>query len=168
MTVRHIIENFIDKKDAKMLMSFFDKNTHLCYDDREEHRHRNIHLPHIKKGKARDLLNYYAYKNIYFIDHLFKTKTKSWQHMRLCRWLPKDSMVFHNDRAEEVNNLMDFSSLIYLNDNYEGGELFFENQTFKMKALSCILFKSNETNMHGVLEVKKGKRYTIPSWYENI
>ena len=64
------------------------------------------------------------------------------------------------------NSILNFSSLVYLNDDYEGGELFFENEIIKMKALSCIVFESNEKNMHGVLEIKKGKRYTIPSWYK--
>ena len=105
-------------------------------------------------------------KNVYFIDHFFKTKTKLWADMRICRWLPGDAMSLHNDRSEKLNDLMDFSSLIYLNDNYEGGELFFKDKIIKMKALSCIVFQSNEKNMHGVLEIKKGKRYTIPSWYQ--
>jgi len=162
--MRHIIENFINKKDAKTLINFFEKNTHLCYDAREEHKHRNIHIMHIKNKKIIELLNYYANKNVYFIDHLFKTKTKLWTDMRICRWLPGDTMILHNDRSG--NDSMNFSSLVYLNDDYEGGELFFENEIIKMKTLSCIVFESNEKNMHGVLEIKKGKRYTIPSWYQ--
>jgi len=164
--MKHIIENFVDKKDAKTLINFFEKNTHLCYDAREEHKHRNIHIEYIKNKKIIKLLNYYANKNVYFIDHFFKTKTKLWADMRICRWLPGDAMSLHNDRSEKLNDLMDFSSLIYLNDNYEGGELFFKDKIIKMKALSCIVFESNEKNMHGVLEIKKGKRYTIPSWYQ--
>ena len=63
---------------------------------------------------------------------------------------------------------MDYSSLVYLNDNYDGGELFFENEIFKMKALSCIIFESGPHHKHGVKIIKKGKRYTIPSWYQKI
>jgi len=78
-------------------------------------------------------------------------------------------MGLHRDRNEELEDLMHYSSLCYLNDDYEGGELFFETgESFKMKALSCIIFPSGKPYGHGVKKIIKGKRYTIPSWYRLI
>ena len=34
-----------------------------------------------------------------------------------------------------------------------------------MPAFSAMLFESGKENLHGVKEVLKGKRYTIPSFY---
>ena len=50
---------------------------------------------------------------------------------------------------------------------------FFKNEdgteeVFKMKALSNIVFESDNTNEHGVKKILGGKRYTIPSWYQNV
>ena len=173
MSKRIVIHNFVHPEDATSLMEFFDENDHLCDDKRASHKDRNIHFNTIPDPKIRNLLNYYARKNIMFIDHGFGTKTKEWQTMRMCRWLKGHSMAFHIDRQPEKNDTMDYSSLVYLNDNYTGGELFFKNEdgteeVSKMKALSCIVFESDKTNGHGVKKILGGKRYTIPSWYQNV
>ena len=167
-SIYSIIENFIDSKDADDLINFFNKNQNLCYDMEEEHKDRNIHYSFIKDEKVKKLLNYYAYKNIIFIDHIYKTKTKLWGEMRLCRWKPGDSMGMHVDRNTETrNNNVNFSSLAYLNDDYEGGELVFRDKELKMPKLSCIVFESH-LHPHAVKEIKKNNRYTIPSWYNYV
>jgi predicted 2-oxoglutarate/Fe(II)-dependent dioxygenase YbiX len=167
--MKHIIQDFIHPEDAKKLIAFFEKNEHLCFDVREFHKDRNIHYSDIKDQNIKNLLMYYGRKNIFFIDHYFKTKTTMWQDMRLCRWKEGHFMPLHVDRQPEGNDTMDFSSLMYLNDDYKGGELsFLENKkekNFKMKAFSCVIFPSAGDYVHGVKKVLKGKRYTIPSWY---
>jgi|GEM_PF-6255044 predicted 2-oxoglutarate/Fe(II)-dependent dioxygenase YbiX len=173
MPTRVFIDNFVHPDDAVSLMKFFDENDHLCDDGRAFHKDRNIHFNNIPDPQIRNLLNYYAHKNIMFIDHHFVTKTKQWQSMRMCRWLEGHFMPLHVDRQLENNDTMDYSSLVYLNDNYTGGELFFKNEdgteeVFKMKALSCIVFDSGKSNGHGVKKVLGGRRYTIPSWYQNV
>ena len=163
-----IIENFINAKHAKDLINFFDENQNLCDDPEKEHRDRNIHYFSIKDKKIKSLLNFYAYKNILFIDNTYKTKTKLWGEMRLCRWKPGHSMPIHIDKNIKTrDNNMDFSSLAYLNDDYEGGELVFTDEELKMPKFSCIIFESH-LYPHGVKEIKKNNRYTIPSWYQYV
>jgi len=168
---RVIIENFVHEDDATTFMKFFDKNDHLCFDERPHHKERNIHFDHIPDKRIKQLLRYYEQKNIFFIDHYFNIKTAPWHEPRLCRWKKGHFMGLHADKNNDLQDLMDYSSLVYLNDNYNGGELFFRNhdnkeQDFKMKALSCIVFESNPSNSHGVRKILKGRRYTIPSWYQ--
>jgi predicted 2-oxoglutarate/Fe(II)-dependent dioxygenase YbiX len=165
----YILEDFMLPEDAKTLIKFYDKNTHLCDDNREFHKSRNIHYDDIPDLKIKSLLKYYEHKNVFFIDHYFKVKTKAYSNLRLVRWKKNESMDLHQDRIPELNDMMDFSSLCYLNDNYQGGELFFETgESFKMKALSCVIFPSGKPYGHGINKVIKGKRYTIPSWYKLI
>jgi len=162
----YIIENFINEKDSNILINFFDQNDYLADDLEVEHKHRNIHYQHIKDTNILSILDYYANKNIFFIDHLFQTKVKLWSSMRICRWLPGDSMRMHIDKnTTQRNSDMNYSSLLYLNDDYEGGELIFRDQVFKMKKFSCIFFES-DLHKHGVNTLLKNKRYTIPSWYK--
>lgn len=162
-SVYHIIDNFISEKDSQDLITFFDKNDHLCSDSEERHKHRNLHYDLIKDKKIKDLLDYYCLKNIIFIDHIFKAKTKLWNKMRLCRWKKGDSMALHIDKNIDYY----YSSLLYLNDEYEGGELLFNAEVMKMKKFSCIIFES-DIHVHGVKKILKHKRYTIPSWYQKI
>ena len=73
-------------------------------------------------------------------------------------------MELHTDRTPM--DRMKYSSLIYLNHDYEGGELkFVDGETFKFKGGTNVIFRSDGYNAHQVLEIKKGYRYTIPSWY---
>ena len=59
------------------------------------------------------------------------------------------------------------SGVLYLNDGYEGGELYFSHQnvTYTPKAGSIILFPSNFIYVHQSLPVKVGKKYICVSWF---
>ena len=59
--------------------------------------------------------------------------------------------------------LSDYSSLVYLNDNYEGGELVFPeyNLNIKPKAGDIITFPTNAMYLHAVNKIKSGTRYNV-------
>jgi hypothetical protein len=75
----------------------------------------------------------------------------------------------HNNIPESYSSfLITYSSVVYLNDNYSGGELYFPEYglTFKPKAGDLITFPSNAKYIHGVTPVKDVERYTLPIlWY---
>lgn len=54
-----------------------------------------------------------------------------------------------------------YTLVTYLNDDYEGGEIYFPNQdiTIKPKAGSLVMFPSGEPYMHEAKPVKSGKKY---------
>lgn len=58
------------------------------------------------------------------------------------------------------------STVYYLNDNYEGGEINFPrfNITFKPKANQMIVFPSTYVYNHSVSPVVQGERYAVVSW----
>ena len=60
----------------------------------------------------------------------------------------------------------DVTILIYLNDDYECGELEFTNAGVSLnpKALTLIAFPSYIEYTHRVHPVTSGERYTIVSW----
>lgn len=61
-----------------------------------------------------------------------------------------------------------FSTVLYLNDNYEGGEIYFPNQGVELKPKSgdMIIFPSGgHEYFHGVKPIISGKRYTIAMWH---
>ena len=61
----------------------------------------------------------------------------------------------------------DIASLFYLNENYEGGELYFPIQglEFKPKARAAYFFPGDKNFIHGVRPVISGLRYTIPFFW---
>lgn len=63
---------------------------------------------------------------------------------------------------------MEHSYVIYLNDDYEGGEIDFPELKihFKPEAGSIIMFKSNDVdNIHQASPVTKGSKYIIPHFW---
>jgi hypothetical protein len=61
------------------------------------------------------------------------------------------------------------SVLLYLNDDYEGGEISFPQSkvTLKPPAGSVIFFPSNFIYVHEIAEMKSGVRYAVPAWFHN-
>lgn len=62
------------------------------------------------------------------------------------------------------------SSVMYLNDDYEGGEIEFVNSNIKIKppAGSIIFFPSNYLYVHEVHPITSGFRYSLPHWFHNM
>jgi predicted 2-oxoglutarate/Fe(II)-dependent dioxygenase YbiX len=60
----------------------------------------------------------------------------------------------------------DLSMLIYLNDDFEGGELSFYKLNYRIRprAGAAVLFPSDQRFLHQAEAVKKGVRYAIVSW----
>lgn len=64
-----------------------------------------------------------------------------------------------------------FSTMIYLNSEFEGGELFFphyDNLHVKPEENMMICFKGDSNHMHGVEKVTSGIRYTLSLFWTEI
>ena len=56
------------------------------------------------------------------------------------------------------------TALVYLNDDYEGGEFIVAEKTFKPRKGSSIVFPSNFMFPHEAKVVTKGTRWSIIAW----
>lgn len=88
----------------------------------------------------------------------------------LCRWDAGKELKPHidnRDTHEYSTPWRTFSSLVYLNDEFEGGEIFFPRLDLAIKPTRglLVIFSSGSEHEHGVRAVKAGRRYTMPSWY---
>jgi hypothetical protein len=95
----------------------------------------------------------------------------------IVKWLPGQFQKPHADKelhdgpdAGLPNDFpnYDLSSLFYLNEDYEGGELYFPNQgvQFKPKKGAAYFFPGDMNYIHGVTEIKSGLRFTCPFFWE--
>ena len=89
------------------------------------------------------------------------------------RWLPGDHLVPpHADNIEQdgvTPNASPWRShgiVLYLNDNFDGGEIFYKNHniTMKPKPRICAIHRGGIEDTHGVYEVQNGVRHTIVSF----
>jgi predicted 2-oxoglutarate/Fe(II)-dependent dioxygenase YbiX len=90
----------------------------------------------------------------------------------LSRWEIGTSQKPHADKewsdgTPAEPNFYDIGSVIYLNDEYNGGELYFtqHNITIKPEARSGIAFPGDMYFLHGVTPVENTERYTIPIFW---
>jgi hypothetical protein len=76
-----------------------------------------------------------------------------------------DSENWVNDRWVRVQD-RDFSILLYLNDQFSGGEIAFVDFDFKLKPKQGMLvaFPSDHHYQHAALPVTSGTRYVVVSW----
>jgi hypothetical protein len=98
--------------------------------------------------------------------HLTMTKDTGYQLLRY-----KPGQHFH----EHVDNVAghttwgqrQLSVVLYLNDDYTGGEIAFprHKKTIKAKAGDLILFPSHFTHPHASLDVKSGVKHAVVSWF---
>jgi len=78
------------------------------------------------------------------------------------------SLPEHSDRG--YNREPEYAIVLYLNDDYLGGELYFSklNLEFKFPKGSMVVFATGDDYMHGVKEVLEGPtRYVITSFIFN-
>jgi hypothetical protein len=79
-----------------------------------------------------------------------------------------------NDGKPNAFEINKYVGILYLNDDYEGGELYFcdkDNEmktylSFKPNAYSYYVFPGGYENIHGVSEITKGTRYTMVSFWD--
>jgi hypothetical protein len=94
----------------------------------------------------------------------------------IVRWMPGYEQHPHADKelhtgpdAGKPNDFpwYDLAGLFYLNDDYEGGELYFPNQgiQFKPKPGAAYFFPGDKEFIHGVTEITSGIRYVIPFFW---
>lgn len=77
----------------------------------------------------------------------------------------------HLPRHQDLGNSSRLISTVsYLNDNYDGGEIEFaqSNTRIKPEAGSIVFFPSNFLYVHEVMPVTNGTRYSMPHWYHHL
>ena len=112
------------------------------------------------------------------------TKKKLQEHWRpkmeqygdifqLVRWRPGDQLYPpHADAAYEDGSPHPFSyreyaAIIYLNDSYSGGQLYFSKLNFvpEITTGTLAIFPGTLEYTHGVTPVRSGMRYTIAGFF---
>ena len=99
-----------------------------------------------------------------FAEKNIKSREKT---MHLLKYSKTGHLPAHQDQGISTRVL---SVLLYLNDDYEGGEIEFINSKIKFKpeAGSVLFFPSNFLYIHEVYPITQGFRYALPNWYHNV
>lgn len=108
------------------------------------------------------------------IEPFFKCKLKSLEAPQVLRYSRGSHYKPHSDsdvinpatgRWRKAQN-RDYSLLIYLDEDFQGGELIFPNFDYKLRPEAGMLaaFPSDFRYLHGAMPVLSGVRHAIVSW----
>jgi hypothetical protein len=139
---RDDVENLVAEGKFEITQGWEDKN--LSLEDHEKSKVIHQLLDSIVKNK----------------DNRLELNSFSLQRMQ-----PGVELKSHTDQHTDPS--IEYAAIIYLNDTYNGGEVFFENKKISLqpKAGSLLIFPGTEEFEHGVRRVKDGPiRYVIPSF----
>jgi predicted 2-oxoglutarate/Fe(II)-dependent dioxygenase YbiX len=93
-------------------------------------------------------------------DHFINEKT------HIAKFVEGKGMHEHFD-ASRPN---DIATLIYLNNDYDGGDIYFPKyeMSFKPEPGDLLCFPDNPSFIHGVKPIIRGTRFTLPRWFTRI
>lgn len=96
------------------------------------------------------------YRNMFNLAPL-----KYWESFNFIKYGPGQHFQVHSDHGYSYTCVL--SSVGYLNDDYEGGELYFDklNLKIKPKAGDLYLFPSSYVYSHAAMPVTSGTKYSI-------
>lgn len=105
------------------------------------------------------------------IEYKFGRKLEP-AHPGIRRWDAGEGQGLHADGENEDGTpngtyIVDYGSVIYINDNYRGGEIYFPQHDLEIKPKegTLIFFPSSTYYLHGVNSVIEGVRYTSPHFW---
>lgn len=168
----HVVHNFIEEDDRLYILEFMDSI-------KESNAQREVlFFEEIKDNKIKQLMEKYE-KNSYleiignYMSSLnLRVEDLCWmRRLELVKWNDGSALDAHRDGHLQIPDEPEFSvsSLIYLNDDYLGGEVHFPeyNITIKPKPGDFVVFPSYF--LHEVKPIHKTEngrlRSTIPMFY---
>jgi len=139
--------------------AFWNKRTLLLFQDIIPNHIQNIGWDYL--NKVSPLIQSIGDGNQIYSDHI-----------NFVKWWDGYEQAPHAD-GEEPNgqphpfSWRKFGCVYYLNDDYDGGELYFPNFDIEVKpqANMVIFFPGDVLHLHGVRNVSKGVRHTIASFW---
>lgn len=155
------VKNFITDEEVNQLFSFIDLNG----DDGWLYHHIGNVLSIMKTEQDKNISKKLFKKiedraNLYFSG---QTECIGFQHIR--RLKEGEFLPLHEDADyDSEKDKIIFGIVIYLNDDFEGGELYYADLNLKIKPIKNSLFIHKAEYKHEVLPIIKGNRYCITTF----
>lgn len=161
-----VIPNFLSEEEIEYLMGSLTQDNLVTFVSQKDSNGEptnwmNIHKMIVDKFKLIKRIQSEVVKS-YDFDRI--VSRDRW--LSVVRWDKGTKLQLHvDDLGYETDNHI--ATLVYLNDDYEGGEVAFATHdvTVKPKTGDLLIFPGNMHYAHEVTEILSGTRYTIPVWF---
>lgn len=173
-----VVRNFLSADQCGLLVDTFKHSKdqqRLAQQTEDFWRERVLWFDDIVDvtGRAKPIMQQARFASAYRISVFFKSNRLLYSDtQQLVHWGPGASMPVHVDNAHPTGEShptphRDFASVVYLNDDYAGGEVYFPLLGCRVRPEAGLLigFPGDASAPHGVSRVESGDRYTMPGWY---
>ena len=147
-----IKDNFLSKEQSINLINFYEKNKNKCTKFRDVFP-LNLNINKDIEKKLFDKINN--------LSLLINNSIIDWA--QIVYWPKNSFQKLHFDTASEKTTL---SSICYLNDDFKGGQTYFEDNTIFTPKTGRILFFDGKYYFHGVKKILSKNRYVLAIWYK--
>jgi len=183
------LENFMTEKEQEFLFNFASNNTIWDYTESKKNKNgtviydANIWEDRVATLHTLQQTNQKVVDTIYEMFARLKNKVDKFYNINaqatspaIVRWPVGTRQEPHADKelhegpdagTPNAFPYYDIASIFYINDDYEGGELYFpiQGMEFKPKARAAYFFPGDMNFIHGVRPVLNGCRYTSPFFW---
>jgi len=180
----HVIKDFIPTAECKRFLRFAEKQKRSwlsVVDTKKTTNNKPVHkrdssriTQQVMLGKKQAQANEWFQAATTQIGQLTSAKPQWFEAPHLLRYGPGGKYSMHSDSdhfdiaSQRFYRFIDrdFSMLIYLNDDFEGGELKFPwlNYQYTPVAGDLVIFPSNHLYTHESLPIKSRNKYALVSW----
>ena len=141
-----IQDNFLSSEECKQLIDFYKSRSHAS----EKY---STTYPLVIKTDEHKLLT----EKINKVGFNVNNTIVDW--FQIVRWpSPNSGKNLHKDISSVL------SSVIYLNDDYDGGHTYFKDGTSFAPAIGRAIFFDGNIYPHGVSHIDRNDRYTVATW----
>lgn len=168
------LPNILDKNSCEDLIQFYEE--HPDRRSKEDVQDRFVGCTMVTDQLVGPVL-----KTVAALTNRLIIKTAKFYHVEevyldfqtIAKWEPGQDMPYHADNVTPEREPhwycghRAYSSILYLNHNYEGGETIFKHQNQSQPPMqgTAIIFPASYGYTHGVNEVTSGTRYTLATWF---
>jgi Rps23 Pro-64 3,4-dihydroxylase Tpa1-like proline 4-hydroxylase len=188
-------DEVLTNEECDIISDYMIKNTNFPIDNidavpwyQKNTKQNVLYFNEIPEGKIKEIIK--KSRDIICKELEEKTGEKIYPHVTtIVLWKEGQFMNRHNDdgdiRKDPKENIFShrhFTSVLYLNDDYTGGETYINNDgslnpewssevnnlkdfISRPKKGSCVTFYADRRNIHGVNKINSGTRIVISSWY---
>jgi len=170
------IDNFVNSNQAKDMIDYFESMASI-WGDVAFYGSKGMGFADSDSRLPQFNLEPEYFKNIrdrfkqaveLMFDRELKPNTSHAQKWDVGGFAAPHSDNSNHDGVPNAFEINKYVGILYLNDNYKGGELYFPDHSieFKPPVFSYIMFPGGHENIHGVKEILEGTRYTMVSFWD--
>ena len=171
-------DNIIDSTMCDSILNYYTETYDNQLNDINKlpwFEENTIYWVNLQKTKIQNEINF-CRKNISKLVN-DSYNVLSYPHLTtLVMWKEGKSMAIHKDNGYEndkdILHMRTYTAVMYINDDFEGGETIIQKENSneieyecKPQKASVLIFKSDDSCLHGVNKITKGNRLTLSMWF---